>query len=137
MTERYGLQAILVGFRPSSLVASSPSALVLQAGRAAVSCSWDNTLKVWDLEAGDELRMPAGHSGRVRGAALSANRDRPLALLMTKTLKVWNPETCACVAIFTSDARALCYELCRHAPRIITGDRAGPVHFLTGPGDGK
>ena len=33
-------------------------------GRRAVSASSDNTLKVWDLETGEELRTLAGHSGR-------------------------------------------------------------------------
>ena len=31
-------------------------------GRRAVSASYDNTLKVWDLETGEELRTLAGHS---------------------------------------------------------------------------
>ena len=32
-------------------------------GQRAVSGSWDHTLKVWDLERGEELRTLRGHSG--------------------------------------------------------------------------
>ena len=35
-------------------------------GRHAVSASEDQTLKVWDLASGAELRTLAGHGGRVR-----------------------------------------------------------------------
>ena len=43
-------------------------------GRRAVSASRDNTLKVWDLESGRELRTLEGHSGSVSGVAVTRGR---------------------------------------------------------------
>ena len=45
-------------------------------GRRAVSTSEDNTLKVWDLESGREVRTLEGHSGPVTGVAITPNGRR-------------------------------------------------------------
>ena len=45
-------------------------------GWRVVSASYDNTLKVWDVEGGRELRTLAGHSSFNQGKALSAD-ERP------------------------------------------------------------
>jgi WD40 repeat protein len=42
-------------------------------GRLAVSASDDETLKVWKVGSGRELRTLAGHSGRVLSVALSGD----------------------------------------------------------------
>ncbi len=61
--------------------------------RRAASASWDKTLKVWDLETGDELRTLVGHSGWVTGVALSADGRRAVSASRDKTIKVWDLET--------------------------------------------
>ena len=62
-------------------------------GRRAVSASEDNTLKVWDLDTGAELRTLAGHSDSVRGVAVSPDGRRAVSASYDKTLKVWDLET--------------------------------------------
>ncbi|MBV8282723.1 MAG: hypothetical protein JO347_11790, partial [Candidatus Eremiobacteraeota bacterium] len=57
-------------------------------GRQAVSASRDNTLKIWDLEHGDELRTLQGHSDTVNSVAISPDGQRIVSASSDKTLKI-------------------------------------------------
>ena len=88
------------------------------------------TLKVWDLETGRELRTLQGHSGFVHGVAVSPDGRRAVSASHDHTLKVWDLETGRPVATFTCDSAARC---CAFAGTriIIVGDAAGRVHFVS------
>jgi WD40 repeat protein len=59
----------------------------------AVSASSDGTLKVWDLDTGQELRTLTGHSSRVRGVAVYEKMGWAVSASEDRTLKVWDLET--------------------------------------------
>jgi WD40 repeat protein len=61
-------------------------------GRLAVSASRDDTLKVWDVDNGRELRTLRGHSAPVLHVALS--RDGRFAVSASfDSVKVWDTES--------------------------------------------
>ena len=62
-------------------------------GQHAVSASRDQTLKVWDLESGRELRTLTGHTDSVRAVAVTPDGRRAVSASADKTLKVWELES--------------------------------------------
>ena len=59
-------------------------------GRRALSASSDRTLKIWDLETGQELCTLAGHSDAVIGLTVSPNGQTAGSASRDRTLKVWD-----------------------------------------------
>ena len=62
-------------------------------GRRAVSASYDNTLRVWDVESGESLRTLTGHTDRVKSVALTPDGRRAVSASEDNTLRVWDVES--------------------------------------------
>ena len=66
-------------------------------GRRALSSSFDNTLRLWELESGSCIRILEGHSDFITSVALSGDGRRALSGAHDKTLRLWELESGSCI----------------------------------------
>eukprot|EP00601_Ochromonadales_sp_CCMP2298_P025912 CAMPEP_0173294506 /NCGR_PEP_ID=MMETSP1143-20121109/13914_1 /TAXON_ID=483371 /ORGANISM="non described non described, Strain CCMP2298" /LENGTH=299 /DNA_ID=CAMNT_0014234197 /DNA_START=24 /DNA_END=920 /DNA_ORIENTATION=+ len=59
-------------------------------GQFALSCSWDGTLRLWDLSTGQTTRTFIGHSKDVLSVAFSVDNRQIVSGSRDKTIKLWN-----------------------------------------------
>ncbi len=73
-------------------------------GRRAVSSGGDNTVRVWDLDAGACTAVLEGHAGGVLGVAVTADGRRAVSGGGDNTVRVWDLDAGACTAILEGHA---------------------------------
>jgi guanine nucleotide-binding protein subunit beta-2-like 1 protein len=59
-------------------------------GQFALSCSWDGTLRLWDLNTGNTTRKFIGHTKDVLSVAFSADNRQIVSGSRDKSIKLWN-----------------------------------------------
>lgn len=56
----------------------------------ALSCSWDKTLRLWDLAKGESARVFVGHESDVLTCSFSSDNRQIISGGRDKTIRVWN-----------------------------------------------
>ncbi|MFW9265160.1 WD40 repeat domain-containing protein, partial [Nostoc sp. CALU 546] len=59
-------------------------------GKTAVSASYDNTLKLWDLQAGKEIYTLTGNNDSVYAVAIAPDGKTAVSASSDNTLKLWD-----------------------------------------------
>lgn len=72
-------------------------------GRFLVTASHDGTMRLWQVQTGEELRQYVGHTGAIRRLTLSADGDKVLSSSFDRTARIWDLETTAELQRFNHD----------------------------------
>jgi WD40 repeat protein len=59
-----------------------------------VSASQDKTVRVWNVDAGEERAVLRGHRGPVYGAIFARDGKQIVSVSDDKTLRIWKATTC-------------------------------------------
>jgi len=59
-------------------------------GKHAISGSDDNTLRVWDIESGEEIQILEGHTGWVKAVAVTLDGKHVISGSFDNTLRMWD-----------------------------------------------
>lgn len=65
-------------------------AVISPDGFFALSASWDNTLRLWNLETGETTQKFIGHTNDVLSVSIAKNSRQIVSASRDKTVKVWN-----------------------------------------------
>ena len=99
-------------------------------GHRVISASHDRTLKVWDIESGEELKTLEGHNDAVRALSVTPDSRFVISVSFDRTLIVWDVEKGEKITGFSGDSDSLTCTVSPDGKTIVAGERSGRLHFL-------
>ena len=93
-------------------------------GRKAVSGSWDKTVRLWDVETGNQLARLEGNTATIRAVAINKEGNQVAAGGFDKVVRLWNVDSEMLVHSMTGHKNAvtgLAFSL--SAKRLVSGSQ--------------
>ena len=98
-------------------------------GTRIFSTSDDSTICVWDISTLTHTRTLAGHTGAVRGSALTRNEQHLVSCSEDKSLKVWCTASLSCLRTVQLDYHS--YTLAVSQPGDVVADRVSATWLFS------
>jgi eukaryotic-like serine/threonine-protein kinase len=76
-------------------------------GRRLFSGGADRTIRIWNLEAGQEIGRLEGHTDNVESLAISRDGDRLVSGSLDATVRIWDARTGAAIRTLSGHARGV------------------------------
>jgi WD40 repeat protein len=81
----------------------------------------------WNLDTGQRIRVLDGHTDSIVSASLFGNERRAVSASLDNTLRVWDLDTGACLALIRLGAPCDAVAVTRDQRRIVAGTSTGDV----------
>ena len=94
----------------------------------ALSASYDQTLRLWDLDSGACRAVLEGHSDVVTAVAASADFSHALSGSRDQTLRLWDLDSGACGAVFEGHSDSV-EAVAASADFPVRSPLAGTIHY--------
>ncbi|MFM5946390.1 MAG: WD40 repeat domain-containing protein, partial [Dolichospermum sp.] len=99
-------------------------------GKTVISGSNDETIKIWDLETGEEKLTFKGHSSWVTAIAVTPDGKTVISGSWDNTIKIWDLANRKEIATFTGEGRIMRCAVASDGVTIVAGEAPGRLHFL-------
>lgn len=106
------------------------AAAVTPDGKRALSASANQTLKLWDLNSGAELRTLVAHTGSVNAVAITPDGRRAISASGDHTLKLRDFLSGQVLATFNGNSGITANAVWRDNRTFVAGETSGRIHFL-------
>jgi len=94
-------------------------------GKHFISGSYDQSIRLWDVESGQELKNFSKHTEWVKGIAISLDGERIVSGSLDHTAKVWDSKTGQELCSFGDESIIQSVAISPNKQFIVTGSEAG------------
>lgn len=106
------------------------SVIVTPCGKYCISASDDATLRLWEIETGEQVLIYNGHTSKVTSLDITPTGEYLISGSEDRTLKVWNLSSGRIVAEFSGEQAIRACVVASDGTTFVAGDARGTVHFL-------
>ena len=100
-------------------------------GRRIATAGEDGTVRLWDRDSGEILRILRGHDGAVSGLAFQPEGRWLVTVGEDRTVRVWDPHTGSALAAIRVDSRQSWVAACKDV--VVAAGERGPYAFTFSP----